>query len=144
MVAPAEGMFRSGQISGTQWAKLNAQKGRAQQSKMAKFDDKNKDGEGGVQEGPGASPPATHTGHLNSKRDQRANSAIASQPSRGGFVQNGRGGQPRINEINERSQQKPDFPVGAKTKASNAKGSLRKGRIPARGGQYGGGGQQTQ
>ena len=104
---------------------------------MAPFDDKNKDGEGGVQEGSGGSPPATHPGHLNSKRDQREGSAIASKPTKGGRV-GGNKIQPDTDSIDQAEFQKPKFPREGTTMKKRKWKSSRGAKIRSSGPMWGG------
>lgn len=110
-----------------------------QAAKMADFDEK--DGvrdQGGIKDKGHA---AAATDHI--QKNQRASSAIASKPSKGGSVN--KGGQFGRGQIDDGEYQAPAFPAGSKAKKGK-KGtpSRLKGKIPAQGGQYGGGGRDTQ
>lgn len=142
-MANADALLRSGQISGAQWNRLNTQKGRAQPTRMAKFDDR-----GGVRDQGGTRDPGHEVAsrsHIDKNQSMRGGGGVSGRPSKGGAVQ-GKGRTPGRAEINEDDKQRPEFPAGGKAKAGNAKRKLSRqsGRIPAQGGQYGGGGRDTQ
>jgi hypothetical protein len=108
MAESVDSLFRRGMISPRQGAKLGVLKGtRAQNSKMASFDDKagKRDQGGRADHG----DKQADSRHIN--RNQRAGSKIASQPTKGGFSKQAR--PPTDDEIDQRDVQKPDFPKGA-------------------------------
>lgn len=157
-------LFKTGAISLGAYNKV-ARKTRHQKSKMANFDSKEKDE---------ASPRKSgHTGVASSRhvnQNQRVAPAGArgvGKPSRGGFVQGGT--EPHGEHIDYAAFQKPEFPDGPTKSATKDGGGVlksrvpggggvtptgggkgygtpakAKARIPARGGQYGGGGRDTQ
>ena len=172
--SPVDSMFRAGQISGAQWNKLNAQKGgnsggkySAQPTKMAKFEDRAgvRDQGGRHDRGHGAASRS----HIDKNQRMEAGGGVDGRPSgrshakSAGIVRQtggGRGplsggvdsggaanayGQPAVRgQIDAPRSQKPDFPRSARMSSKHAVGRQRKGPIPAQGGQYGGGGRDTQ
>lgn len=181
-------LYRSGMISGKQWAKLGASTGGGslkQKSKMAKFEDRGGVRDQGGNRDKGDSGVAssrsinTHTGKMWQGGPTRAGSI--KQPrevSTPGPVTGGRDsggavnayGQPATRGgIDAPARQTPAFPVGSRKgpdasnppspkgkpnrkfkvgNAKRAKGPSLSGQpssgIPKRGGQYGGGGKDTQ
>jgi hypothetical protein len=107
-------------------------------SKMAKFDSRQKD-EGQAH---GRGPKAYSIDHIDEREVQKRGKV--GSVSKGGQARGGT--QPKNAAINYGAFQKPKFPPGGAVKASNPKtGNTRmKGKIPAQGGQYGGGGRNTQ
>jgi hypothetical protein len=108
MAESVDSLFRRGMISSKQGAKLGVLKGtRAQNSKMANFDDKGgKRDQGGPRD---SGDKNADSAHLN--RNQRIGSAIAGGPSKGGGQKQARS--PHARELDEADVQKPDFPKGA-------------------------------
>lgn len=141
MPLSAESLHKSGRISDKAMAKLKAQRGAtAQKSKMAPFDGKKRD------EG-----QAHGYGDVNFSIDQLNERGVQDKggrfgtPSKGGRA----GGEMtpvKTGQINAGGAQRPKFPAGGRVSASNPKtGNTRmKGKIPPQGGQYGGGGRDTQ
>ena len=142
MASLADTLMRAGQISGSQWERLKLQKGPAQKTQMANFDDKaGVRDQGGIRDRGHSDAGRSHI----DKNQKMAGGGISGKPSKGGAV--GAYGQPGRAEIDDGKNQKPDFPAGAKAKASNAKKRLsnQPGVVRGKmGGQYGGGGQGTQ
>jgi hypothetical protein len=139
MASHVETMFRAGQISPKQYAKLSAQAGtKPQPTRMAGFDEKGgKRDQGGVRD-----RGVKDTGRDAINKNQGAGSPIAGKPSKGGSVN--ASGQPGVGAIDDGKMQRPAFPPGGKAKPGRAKLARQKGRIPAQGGEYGGGGRDTQ
>src|ERR1043166_1769086 len=110
MASHVETMFRAGQISPKQYAKLSAQAGtKAHPTKMADFDEKG----GKRDQGAGRARGAPHAGSRHIDKNQAAGSPIASKPSKGASVN--ASGQPGRSAIDQ--NQKPEFPAGGKAKA---------------------------
>ena len=108
---------------------------KAQKSKMAGFESKEKDEVGTRGEVPNS--------EINHRTNQGGSATYGRQVSKGGAVN--KTGQFKTNEINKPGNGKT-WPAGGDVKASNPKtGNTRmKGPIAKEGGQYGGGGQNTQ
>jgi hypothetical protein len=107
-------------------------------SKMAPFDHKDKD------EG-----KAHGRGHANYSVDEINEHATQKKGHVGRVTKGGGahgGTEPRADHINEGAFGHPKFPTSGDMKASNPKTGnvLMKGKIPKTGGQYGGGGRDTQ
>ena len=131
-------MPRLGSISAKAGARLNAKLAvlrgtRPQKSKMAAFNRREKD-EGDTKR---AEIPVNEINHPTNQAGGR--------PTKGGGV-----GKPesqvKSNQINDKSMTGKRWPAGGDVSSKNpATGNTRmKGRIPAQGGQYGGGGRSTQ
>lgn len=143
----ADDVFRSlpGMVSGRQAAKFNltARKTRNIPTKMADFDDR-----GGVRDQGGVRDRgASEAGrrHIDKKQSMGSPAKASGKPSKGASA--GAQKQPTKNaHINDASLTSPAFPAGgSKMKGAKAKTPARaKGKIPAQGGQYGGGGRNTQ
>ena len=137
---PVDHMFRAGQISGKQWARLSMKqpaKKTVQKSKMANFDEKTKN-EGGLHN---KAVSATRSNQINGPHQGVGTPAHAGGlPSRGGQVRNG--GQPKVSQINQGEMQKPNFPAGAGSSSKNAPGKSYSAQQPSSshpsGGEYGG------
>jgi hypothetical protein len=109
---------------------------KSQRGKMAAFDGRERD-EGSAHKK--AEVPSRHINHPTNQRDR-----IGSTPSKGGQARGGTA--PKRSQIDQAPMQAKKWIPGDKVKASNPKtGNTRmKGKIPAQGGQYGGGGRSTQ
>lgn len=134
-------MARLGSISPKAQAKLNSKLAvlrgtRPQKGKMAAFDGKSKD-EGRVEQK--AEIPGNEINHPTNQRDR-----AGSLPSKGGSARGGT--TPTASQINQTPMQGKKWVPGSNVSARNpATGNTRmKGKIPAQGGQYGGGGRATQ
>jgi hypothetical protein len=144
MPLSAKSLHASGRISDKQMHKLSALRGtRSQPSKMARFEHKEKD-EGRL--GNRGEPPANEINHP-TNQDRGRTSGFGGRrapPSKGG--RSGPEGQLHVKHIDQAKHQKPKFPASGDLRASNPKtGNTRmKGKIPAQGGLYGGGGRNTQ
>jgi hypothetical protein len=131
-------MARLGSISPKAQSRLNGKlavlrKTRAQKTRMAAFDGKAKD-EGSTK----GEIPVTEINHPTNQAKKMGN------PSKGGRAGGER--QFRSNQINDKSLQSKKWVPGSDVSSRNpATGNTRmKGHIPAQGGQYGGGGRNTQ
>jgi len=136
MAASAKSLMRAGLISPKAGAKLAVLRGtRAQKSKMASFDGKQKDEAIRTR---GEVPP----NEINHPTNQRHGSRF--MPSKGGSV--GKGGQPTRSAIDENTGKK--FPgeskVGTKAAQPRISTARTKGTIAQSGPMYGGGGRNTQ
>jgi len=146
MPLSARSLHASGRISDKQMAKLEVLRGtKAQKSKMAPFHSRRKD-EGHTRN---KGVPEMCDDQINHKSVQDSGGTYGhggkyGPPSKGGRA--GPEGQFKRREIDTGEFERPKFPKGGDVKASNPKtGNTRmKGRIPAQGGQYGGGGRNTQ
>jgi hypothetical protein len=138
MPRSANSLFASGAISGKQMGKLAVlKKTRVQKSKMAPFEQKTRD-EGDPRN---VGEKNYSVDHINEREVQKL--GTAGRVSKGGGA---RGGvEPHSEHING-PMTKGAWPKGGGVSASNPKtGNTRmKGRVPAQGGQYGGGGRGTQ
>lgn len=121
MTLSAKSLHRSGAISDKQMAKLQVLRGtKAQKSKMAPFDSKQKDE--GHQRNKGI--PEMRTDQINNGRVQDKGGSFGmggrrGPPSKGGRA--GPEGQVHVNEIDRADKQQPKFPSGGNVKASNPK-----------------------
>jgi hypothetical protein len=108
MARPVDGMFRAGQISSKEWARLSMTangKGGKTKGKMAPFEQKTKD-EGTV--GQNRSVAGTGSRHINGPKQGMGTAAKgAGSPSRAGGV-HGNNSSTTSRAINEK--QKPNFP----------------------------------
>ena len=135
----AKSLAARGSISPKQMQKLAVLRGtRSQKSKMAPFEHKDKD-EGQAH---GKGHPDYSVDEINERATQRR--CTAGRVSKGGQARGGT--EPHSGHINYGAFGKPAFPPGSKVSAKNPKtGNTRmKGKIPAQGGLYGGGGRNTQ
>lgn len=154
MNKPVDHMFRAGQISGKAMKRLSAQHGGVAPSKgakthgrMADFDGKGTRDQGGVR-----NPGIINKNEINESRFQSTGreAHAGGLPSRGGRVHGAQINPVTSNGINMPMRQKPDWPrEGSRAAGQNREGAPRRmsaqtGRIPPQGGQYGGGGQDTQ
>jgi hypothetical protein len=132
-------LMASGSISAKSAAKFKPtilKQTRSQKGKMAAFNRSEKD-EGSAHKS--AEVPTNEINHPTNQRDR-----IGSKPSKGGQA---RGGTvPKRTQIDQAPMQGKKWIPGSNVSASNPKtGNTRmKGKIPAQGGQYGGGGRNTQ
>jgi hypothetical protein len=132
-------LMASGSISSKAAAKFKPailKQTRSQKGKMAAFDGRQRD-EGSAHKK--AEVPGNEINHPTNQRDR-----IGSTPSKGGQARGGTA--PKRTQIDQGSMQGKKWIPGGGVSASNPKtGNTRmKGKIPARGGQYGGGGRNTQ
>ena len=146
MAEGARELYRSGQISRSAYNKITGQT-RSQPTKMAPFDGKGSKDEGGVRDRGDRS--VASRSHIDQNQDiapRGLKGKGTGKPSAGGSVGGSRA-VPRTNAIDQGEMQRPEFPSGAKVKRQSMGGASNKramGRIPAQGGQYGGGGKGTQ
>jgi len=143
-------LFRRGMISKPNADRIGKPKVLAQTSvqasRMADFDDKGgRKDQGGTRDAGERSVASTR--HINQNQDMGSPDRASGKPSKGASV--GAQRQPvHSREINDSRQQKPDFPrEGSRARDSEARRTINKrsrGRIPAGGGLYGGGGRDTQ
>jgi hypothetical protein len=142
----AKTLFKTGAISKRAYNKVLGQT-RNQPTKMANFEEKTKDEAGGKNRGHSGVASARHIDQNQGRaRGIGHGKAVADGRVTGGGGVKG-GTQPKRAEIDYGAFQKPDFPAGAKVKKGNRRVGAPKaarGRIPAQGGQYGGGGRDTQ
>lgn len=114
MTLSAKSLHRSGAISDKQMAKLQVLRGtKAQKSKMAPFDSKQKD-EGHPRN---KGIPQMRVNQINGPAQDKGGKY--GTPSKGGGVN--KTGQVSVNEINRMDYQSPKFPAGGNVKASNPK-----------------------
>jgi len=142
--AAAQSLFRQGLISGEQWGKLSRQGKKKEPARMADFDDK-----GGTRDQGGTKDRGHAIGarkHIDVNQEMGSPARASGKPSKGGSVHGAQKQPVKRGELDAAPSQKPDFPGGSRMKAGNAKRKLSRqtGRIPAQGGQYGGGGRDTQ
>lgn len=162
----ASQLFKTGAISLGAYNKV-ARQTRHQKSKMADFNSRQKDEASPYKKGDTSVASGKHI-----DQNQRiapkglSGRAAAGPPSKGGQARGGT--QPKAKQLDAAAFQKPAFPDGPTKSATKDGGgvlksripggggksptggtgpgtpSKAKGRIPARGGQYGGGGRNTQ
>jgi hypothetical protein len=137
----ATSLMNSGTISAKAGAALNKKlavlkQTRAQNSKMAAFAGRSKD------EGSTHQKAEVPNNEINNKTNQR--DRIGSKPSAGGQARGGTA--PKRTQIDQGAMQGKKWIPGGNVSAANPKtGNTRmKGPIAPRGGQYGGGGRNTQ
>jgi hypothetical protein len=133
-----DAMFHQGLISAKAGAKLKKLQGtKVQNSKMADFDDKGgRRDQGGVRDRGDSSVAGAR--HIDTKQDMGSVARASGPPSKGGRV--GKTGQPGADAIDE--VQTPAFPKQGSGKGRA--GSRTVAPIARQGGQYGGGGRNTQ
>lgn len=163
----ADDLYRGGAVSAKAYGKLKQLRGtKVQASKMAPFDGKGSKDEGGrTDRGDSGVASRRHidqhqdiaprglTGNRATGRPSGATGMNSGVPKNvrsftktGGSVP-GNTNNPRRAQIDQGEYQKPDWPAGTKLvkqSMSGASNSKSRGRIPAQGGQYGGGGRNTQ
>ena len=145
MPLSAKSLHASGRISDKQMSKLKVLRGTtSQRSKMAPFERKDKD-EGDVGRG-NRGELRPHEINHEGRQDKGGSWGTSGYgpPTKGGRA--GKEGQLHVKQIDKPKMQHPKFPRGGDVSARNPKtGNTRmKGRVPAQGGQYGGGGRDTQ
>lgn len=134
----AKSLHASGRISDKQMKKLAVLRAtRSEKSKMAPFDSPKKD------EGRLGNKGKSPVNEINSATHQDRGGRYGT-PTKHGRA--GPEGQLHKGHIDEGRHQRPKFPAGGDVKASNPKtgNTKMKGKIPAQGGLYGGGGRNTQ
>ena len=161
----ATSLFRRGLISQKQAGKLGILKQTKSgvPTKMADFDGRSKD-EGGTRD---KGAPEASTRHIDKRQDMGSPARASGAPSSGGSVGKGATGQPvRRRQLDDAATQKPDFPAGSGKRgappnevrssppgggkpvpSSGGKMSTPKklkAKVAKQGGQYGGGGRDTQ
>lgn len=144
-----DSLFRRGLISPKQMDRIGKPKilaqTKVQNSKMADFDDKGgKRDQGGIRD---RGVQESGRDHINKRQDMGTPERASGKPSRGAGVEGGQSSPVRRREIDAGESQRPNFPSEGRVRGSEASrpyNSRSKGRVPKQGGQYGGGGRDTQ
>lgn len=135
MAETADSLFRRGAISPKQAAKMGVLK----KTKVERADEEDFDGKQGLKDQGGI----RDKGIKQTRRDAiNQNQKMGEKPSKGGSIKNGKGGMPTTNAINENTGK--EWPSEKNASARTPENPRSKGKIAKQGGQYGGGGRDTQ